>query len=325
MPDEETPSDAGRPSLEPPKLFGRRRSPRARPAPDPAPAEATVVPPAVPTPIPEPAPVREPDPVREPSPVPEPDPIPEPDPVREPAPVPEPEPIPEPDPVREPAPVPEPEPIPEPEPTVAVADVEPRAGTEPAFADAGNDAPDAASAATRGLRAPRLGRRPASRAPASPAASTGSGTDDGDTVVEERVPDPAPARERPAPPLTGLPAALAVGALVGVVLVALTLLGTAGCDAVRGTSSCGTGAGMTGLVVILALAIVAGGVLLRFVQVPDPGATSFLAVCLVGVVTLLVLVDVLDSRAMLVVIPVLGALSYGLSWWVTTTFVDTDD
>ncbi|QCW49468.1 hypothetical protein FE634_01820 [Nocardioides dongxiaopingii] len=111
---------------------------------------------------------------------------------------------------------------------------------------------------------------------------------------------------------------------MGAVLVVLTLLGTAGCDAVRGTSSCGTGLGMAGLVVILALAITAGSVLLRVVQVPDPGATSFLAVCLVGVVTLLVLVDVLGSRAMLVVVPVLGALAYGLSWWVTTTFVDSD-
>ncbi len=81
---------------------------------------------------------------------------------------------------------------------------------------------------------------------------------------------------------------------------------------------------MAALVVIFVLAVVAGRYLLAAFQVPDPSATSFLAVGLTGVIALLFLVDVLDTRPMAIVIPVITAATFLLSWWVTTTFVESD-
>jgi hypothetical protein len=100
MPDE----DKQQPSLEPPKLFGRRKKERpVKPEPpvEPEPREEPTA--AIPEPEPFPEPIPRPDPVPEPTPVPEPEPTPVPEP--------EPEPVPEP----EPTPVPEPEPAPPPD------------------------------------------------------------------------------------------------------------------------------------------------------------------------------------------------------------------
>jgi hypothetical protein len=88
MPDE----DKQQPSLEPPKLFGRKK--KATPAePESPPEEPTA---AIPEPEPLPEPIPRPDPVPEPTPIPEPEPAPIPEP--EPEPGPEPEPTPEPSP-----------------------------------------------------------------------------------------------------------------------------------------------------------------------------------------------------------------------------------
>ena len=126
------------------------------------------------------------------------------------------------------------------------------------------------------------------------------------------------------PPLEGLPAAAVAGLLGGLALVGLTWLGFRGCEAVRGSTSCGTAPGMAALVVVFALAVVAGTYLLKAVRAPDPSATSFLAIGMTSVICLLFLIDVLDHWSMVLVVPAISAGTFALSWWVTTTYVDTD-
>lgn len=94
----------------------------------------------------------------------------------------------------------------------------------------------------------------------------------------------------------------------------------AGCKAVRGVSSCGGGPGFFILVAIVVLMVLLGTGLLRLLKVGDPGSTSFLAVGLVAVISMLVLLDVIFAPAMFVVIPVLSALAFLLAHWVTTRF-----
>lgn len=244
MPDDEP----ERPSLEPPKLFGRKRTKRT-PAPEPAP---------------EPSASTDDDPTEET--------------------------IAEPTAVLDAVPATAPETV----------------DDEPTFVDAGVDDTETETSAvgtTKQARAVRETAPAESSAPVEPA--------------RERRPEGTPL-------LAGRPAALVTGLLVGGFLVAAVWLGFRGCEAVRGTSSCGTGPGMAALVGIFVLAVVAGRYLLAAFQVPDPSATSFLAVGLTGVIALLFLVDVLDTRPMAIVIPVITAATFLLSWWVTTTFVESD-
>jgi hypothetical protein len=172
-------------------------------------------------------------------------------------------------------------------------------------------APSRGARPDRGLRLP--GRR----------------TEQGGTVDVAPAPVATPAeprrtvRDRTTPLLPGRPAAVVAGLAAGLALLGFTWLGFRGCEAVRGTTSCGTAPGMAALVVIFVLAVVVGGVLLSRFGVPDPGATSFLGTGLTGVVYLL-FVDYLDNWTVLVVVPVVTALTFLLSWWVTTTYVDTD-
>jgi hypothetical protein len=67
-----------------------------------------------------------------------------------------------------------------------------------------------------------------------------------------------------------------------------------------------------------------GAALLRMFRVSDPGSTSFLAIGLLTVVALLFLVDVMFNWWMIIVIPCVTLLTYTLSSWVTTSFVDSD-
>ncbi len=124
------------------------------------------------------------------------------------------------------------------------------------------------------------------------------------------------------PALAGLAAAVATGALVGLVVVALTWGSLQGCDLVRGTRTCGGGAGLLLLVTIMVVSVLLGGALLRLWGVSDPGSTSFLAVALLAVLALLFLIDVLSSWWMVLVIPVVAAGTFALSHWVTTAFVE---
>lgn len=123
--------------------------------------------------------------------------------------------------------------------------------------------------------------------------------------------------------LPSIPARLAVvvtGLLVGAAGGAATFGAMAGCEAVRGVSTCGGAPGFFILLAIVVLMILLGGMLLKAFKVSDPGSTSFLAVGVVTVVTMLALLDVIYSPAMFVVIPVLTAAAFLLAHWVTTRF-----
>jgi hypothetical protein len=119
----------------------------------------------------------------------------------------------------------------------------------------------------------------------------------------------------------GRVAAVATGLVVGLTGVAVTYLFQRGCEAVKGTGSCGT-IGLLLLVAVLVAMILAGGALLRVFKQSDSLSTSFLAVGLVAVIAMLFLLPVIDRWYMVVVIPLVAAGSYLLSWWVTSSFGD---
>jgi hypothetical protein len=117
-------------------------------------------------------------------------------------------------------------------------------------------------------------------------------------------------------------AAALTGLVVGAAMVVLTWLALRGCEAVRGTSSCGGGPGFLLLVATFVVCVLLGSALLKAFLVPDPGSSSFLAVGIVSVISLLILIDVMDHWSMLIVIPVISIGAYLASVWVTRTFVD---
>jgi hypothetical protein len=119
-------------------------------------------------------------------------------------------------------------------------------------------------------------------------------------------------------------AAMITGVVVGLLAVGATYLGLQGCEAIRGTSSCG-GPGLFLLIAIMVGLVVVGGLLLRAWGVTDPISTSFLGVGLVAVVALLFLVDVIFSPWMLLVIPVIALCTFALSHWVTVAFIEPAD
>ncbi len=128
-------------------------------------------------------------------------------------------------------------------------------------------------------------------------------------------------RTRPA--LSPGAASLVAGAVVGAVGTGLTWAALQGCEALRGTDSCG-GPGLLVLVAILALMVIAGALLLKALQVTEPNATSFLGVGLMTVIVLVTLMESLFSAWMFLAVPVLTALSYLAAQWVSTRFVDTE-
>ena len=117
-------------------------------------------------------------------------------------------------------------------------------------------------------------------------------------------------------------AALVTGALVGLGGALLTYLSLRGCEAVRGTESCG-GPGVLLLVAILAVMVLLGGVVLAAFRVSEPRGTSLLAVGVLAVVVLLVPQDALFSAWTFLVVPVAGAAAYALAHWVTHLHVET--
>jgi hypothetical protein len=120
-----------------------------------------------------------------------------------------------------------------------------------------------------------------------------------------------------------VPGAMITGVVVGLVIVGLTWGSLSICEVIRGASSCG-GNGLWVLLLILVAMIFLGAGLLRMFRVSDPGSTSFLAIGLLTVVALLFLVDVMFNWWMIIVIPCVTLLTYTLSSWVTTSFVDSD-
>ncbi len=71
--------------------------------------------------------------------------------------------------------------------------------------------------------------------------------------------------------------------------------------------------------------IVLGSFLLRAFGVPDPGSTSFLAVGLLAVLTLLFLMDVLFTWWIIIVVPALAILTFALAHWVTVAFIEPSE
>jgi len=111
--------------------------------------------------------------------------------------------------------------------------------------------------------------------------------------------------------------------VVGIVGTGLTWAALQGCEALRGTDSCG-GPGLLVLAAILALMVIAGALLLKAMRVTEPNATSFLGVGLMTVIVLVTLMESLFSAWMFLAVPVLTALSYLAAQWVSTRFVDTE-
>jgi hypothetical protein len=149
------------------------------------------------------------------------------------------------------------------------------------------------------------------------------------TVVEtaevaDAPPAPSTPRERRLPTLElpgGWPAVVVTGLVAGLVLVGLTWASLQACEEVQGTSTCGR-AGYPMLALVLAVGVLVGAVLLRLAQVPDPVSTSLLGVGLAAVVALVFLIDHLDQPAVVVVIPLVCALTYAGAHWLTTAVIE---
>jgi hypothetical protein len=131
-------------------------------------------------------------------------------------------------------------------------------------------------------------------------------------------------RRLPTVALPGLTAAAVTGVAIGVLAVLLAWLAGAGCSAVRGTSSCGGAAGLPLLLAGLVLLAWVGSLLLRALGVADAGSTSVLAVGIMAVLVMVFLLGSLDEWWALVAVPVVAAIGYGASWWVTSSVVGGD-
>ncbi|WP_193611053.1 hypothetical protein [Nocardioides lijunqiniae] len=326
MPDEDQQDASAR--LEPPRLFGRRKGRKGAAAQDETPADPPTEPETPPEAVREPEPAPEPEPELEPEAVPEPEAAPEAtdaettqvieadEPTLVVAPVVEPvEPVEQVEPVAEEQPtevvVPEPHPAAEPamDDPVTLVEEEP---APPLFVDEvepdgpRDDVPVPAAPAPKTKTKPTKPAKPAE--PAKP------------PKAEKAAPEPKAPRP-PRAPLSGRVAAAVTGVLVGLVLVGGTYLALRGCEAVQGTTSCGR-AGFPLLALIFIAAILVGSVLLSRFALPDATSTSFLATGMTAVVALLFLIDVLDHWSMVVVIPLVSVLTFLLSHWVTTTFIE---
>lgn len=137
-------------------------------------------------------------------------------------------------------------------------------------------------------------------------------------------PEPEVERAPGQPLLNGFVAATLTGAVVGLVIVGLTAASFRLCEVVKGTSSCGN-PGFLLLLAIMASTVLLGAAMLRAFRLADPGSTSFLAVGLVAVVTLLFLVDAVFDWWMIIAIPVLAMASFAVSHLVTTRLIEPAD
>ena len=142
-------------------------------------------------------------------------------------------------------------------------------------------------------------------------------------IRRKRSSEPTAAARRSLPTVSALLAAMVTGAVVGLLTVSLVWLALRGCSSLRGTSTCGD-PGLLVLVAIFVAMTYIGRTMLRAWRVPDAGSTSFLGMALVAVVALL-FVDALDSTTGAAVLAVVAAGAYGLSQWVTSTFVEPGD
>ena len=217
------------------------------------------------------------------------------------------------------------------EPTQQIDEPAPAAPAAPAS----QDTPPSPAGEDTTVLPPTPATPPAAAAPVVPpaAAPTAPPTAPTPAPVPATASSPLPADPAPAEPARTPRATLTVdarvaaavtGLVVGLLVVVLTAGSLALCESVRGVSSCGGGPGFLLLVLVMAGMVVLGGLMLRLARVPDPTSTSFLAVGLLAVLSLLFLVDVLEEWWMIIVIPLLSVAMFLLSHWVTTQVVDTD-
>jgi hypothetical protein len=133
---------------------------------------------------------------------------------------------------------------------------------------------------------------------------------------------PAEALVARLPTIKPVYAAILSGAIAGLAVVLLAIGASAGCEAVRGTSSCGGPVGLLATVALLAIEVMIGANLLKAWQISDPVSTSFLGVGVVTTIAMLLFLDQIDSPWMLLVIPFSTAAAFAGSWWITVRFVD---
>jgi uncharacterized membrane protein YhaH (DUF805 family) len=138
----------------------------------------------------------------------------------------------------------------------------------------------------------------------------------------EPVDEPVRERRRPSlPAINPRLAAAVTGLVVGAVGTALIYLSLQGCDAVKGTESCGA-AGLPIIVVILVLMVLLGGFVLAAWRFSDARATSALGVGVLCVLMMVAAMQELFSAWMFLVVPLVCAVSFLLAHWVTTAFVE---
>jgi len=145
-----------------------------------------------------------------------------------------------------------------------------------------------------------------------------------ETQVLEPEEPPAQRRGIGLPAIGALPAAVVTGLLVGIITVGLTWASLQLCTLVKDAPSCGS-PGIFLLLVVFIVMVYLGAAVLRAFRVRDPGSTSFLGMGLLAVVVMVFLLGSLEEWWTIIVIPVVGALTYALSQWVTSTFVEPGD
>ena len=180
--------------------------------------------------------------------------------------------------------------------------------------DPGQDGPSLELPSLGFRRRKRAATRAAEATPAEPAPQP---------VPHEPV-EPSDETPSAAPAITGYPAAVVTGLVVGALLVGLVWAALQGCEWARGTSSCGR-PGFVVLVAILALMVIAGRVLLARFGVADPGSTSLLGVGVVAVVVLLFLTGQLFEWWAALLVTAVAMASFAVAHWVTTAFDAPED
>ena len=203
----------------------------------------------------------------------------------------------------------------------APADTAPETATPPPVASEPVPSPDAPPLFVD--EAPTSPLAPPTPTPTATATTAAAVTPDEEAEPAKKpkkAKPPRVRRQRSLPALGGMAAAMITGVLVGVFTVGLVWASVHLCEVVRGTSSCG-GPGYLMLLAIVVAMVLLGAVLLRAWGLPDPSATSFLAVGLMGVLALL-MVDLLFNWWMIIVIPAITAATFALSHWITAAFTE---
>ena len=120
------------------------------------------------------------------------------------------------------------------------------------------------------------------------------------------------------PHLDPVPATIITGAIVGLVSVGLGLAALRMFTELRGVAGGGGTWGSLTLVVVTFIAFALGERLLTAFGTPLPRLTSFLAVVLTMIVILGALLGPTDSALGIVIVPVLGALTFFAAHWLLT-------